>query len=122
MYINIYVYIYIYLFINVFTGKKDLDFDQFFKIVSELDELAEEADDEEYDGEEEVYMHVHNCKYVHKYVHICSYIIYTGIHIYGRKNKCTYIHLHLCTYIYMYIHIHRRTMKMRRRLTMMTTT
>jgi len=38
---------------RVAAGKKDLDFDQFFKIVSELDELAEEANDDEFDGEEE---------------------------------------------------------------------
>jgi hypothetical protein len=38
---------------RVSAGKKDLHFDQFFKIVSELDELAEEADeDEDFNGEE----------------------------------------------------------------------
>jgi hypothetical protein len=52
-YINVFIYMYKIFIYRVSAGKKDLDFDQFFKIVSELDELAEEADeDEDFNGEE----------------------------------------------------------------------
>jgi hypothetical protein len=49
------------------NGKKNLDFEQFFSIVSQLDELAEGEDDEDFDDEEVLLMKLlislHACSY-----------------------------------------------------------